>query len=736
MARGLPPALARILGKLSAGLRRDAAAGPALLARFAATRDEDAFAELVRLYGPLVWGVCQRCLHDPNDAEDALQATFVVLARKASGIAHPERLSAWLHGVALRAARSVRQRVARRREQPLPALLSSPGEAVILEPGLREALDAEVNRLPDKLRQAFVLCRIEGRTYVEAAELLGCQFQTVARWVTRATEQLRQRLRRRGLAPIGASPGLLPLTTVDVSFAVLDRAASGALSGPSAMAITVADSVIRSMSNVSLWRYLTLGILVFAGVGGVLIAAQGPAPRTVSRHASAVPVAPIPVDPLPEGAVGRVKTGREGPVAVALSPDNRIIYTVDGGDKIRVWDVATGKALRVITGPENCRWVTVPIDGRRLVAGGAEGVWFWALESDASRVLGQFSLPKGASIRCEAVAPNGHTLFLTGQDFDTFLRLPDLSHEAIQKFSDEWSRKVTELEDRQKNRAGRPPGDRVQAVFAADGGAVCRVETRGFLTMLSVSDPQTTKRLGALTLFGVDSYPTIAVAPGGRLVACAVEMPEVPGQEKKQLLRVNDRRNGAHLWTVVLPKGPIRSVVFSPDGRSLAVGCSDGTARVFEVFSGQERFRRNGHRGPVLCVVFSSDGQRLTSSGADGNVVVWNIRPNDIPSAEKPEELWTALEGEDGPAAYRAIHALVDRPGVAVPLLRARITPAAEGKSWRGMLRGVEALERMAGDAEARKLLVELAATPAENRLGLEAQNALRRLDGKVITVP
>jgi Sigma-70 region 2 len=90
MARHFSSPLSRLLGELSAAARRDAALGPALLAQFTATRDEESFRSLVRLYGPLVWGVCQRCLRDPNDAEDAFQATFIVLSRKGGRLARPE----------------------------------------------------------------------------------------------------------------------------------------------------------------------------------------------------------------------------------------------------------------------------------------------------------------------------------------------------------------------------------------------------------------------------------------------------------------------------------------------------------------------------------------------------------------------------------------------------------------------------------------------------------------------
>jgi RNA polymerase sigma factor (sigma-70 family) len=253
---------------------------------------------LSAVWSSCVWGVCRRCLRDPNDAEDALQATFIVLARKASSIARPERLSAWLHGVALRTARRVRQQALRRREKPLLILPTGEDEAAARAPELREVLDAELDQLPEKLRQAFVLCRIEGRTYAQAAQQLDLPLQTLVSRVARATELLRARLTRRGLAPAGTLASLLPLTEVGVPPAILNRVASGALGGPSAVATAVADAVIRGMGKASLWRYLVGAVLMVVGVGGGIALCRAPAalaPIAGRREAPAPPANPSAV---------------------------------------------------------------------------------------------------------------------------------------------------------------------------------------------------------------------------------------------------------------------------------------------------------------------------------------------------------------------------------------------------------------------------------------------------------
>ena len=182
------------------------AAGPPtdawLLHRFASHRDEAAFATLVERHGPLVLSVCRRVLATVQDAEDAFQATFLVLARKAGAIREPNLLGNWLYGVASRIARRARvvanKRQARetrmRRLPAAPASASVAGESA----DLRLVLDEELSRLPEKYRLAAGLCYLEGKTNEEAARLLCWPTGTVKGRLARARDLLRQRLIRRG----------------------------------------------------------------------------------------------------------------------------------------------------------------------------------------------------------------------------------------------------------------------------------------------------------------------------------------------------------------------------------------------------------------------------------------------------------------------------------------------------------------------------------------------------------
>src|SRR5215469_7474147 len=180
----------------------DALGDAQLLVRYTRQGDEAAFAALVRRHGPLVWGAVTRVLGRGPDAEDAFQATFLVLVRKAGALRGPDALGPWLYGVAARVALKARAAAARRqgREQALsgePAAAEQPGGAVWRD--LRPVLDEELNRLPAKYRAAVVLCYLEGLTDEEAARRLACARGTIHSRLARARQRLQQRLSRRGV---------------------------------------------------------------------------------------------------------------------------------------------------------------------------------------------------------------------------------------------------------------------------------------------------------------------------------------------------------------------------------------------------------------------------------------------------------------------------------------------------------------------------------------------------------
>jgi RNA polymerase sigma factor (sigma-70 family) len=171
-----------------------------LLERLLAAQDESVFEALVRRHGPMVYRVCWRVLQHREDAEDAFQAAFLVLARKVRAIRKRDSLASWLHGVAHRVALAARGQSNRRgRHEQIPNSQPSPPEEITWRE-LRTVLDSELGRLPEKWRQPLILCYLEGRSQEEAASQLGWSKSTLLRRLEEARQALGRRLTRRGVA--------------------------------------------------------------------------------------------------------------------------------------------------------------------------------------------------------------------------------------------------------------------------------------------------------------------------------------------------------------------------------------------------------------------------------------------------------------------------------------------------------------------------------------------------------
>jgi RNA polymerase sigma factor (sigma-70 family) len=172
-----------------------------LLRRFTVQRDADAFELLVRRHGPMVLSVCRRMLRDPHAAEDAFQATFLVLVRKAASLRKPELLGNWLYGVAYRIALRGRLQMTRRvdHEMRTPTLPEINQQLEVEQCEMQAVLDEELHALPGKYRDPLVLCYLQGKTHAQAANILGCPVGSMAGRLATAREKLRLRLKRRGV---------------------------------------------------------------------------------------------------------------------------------------------------------------------------------------------------------------------------------------------------------------------------------------------------------------------------------------------------------------------------------------------------------------------------------------------------------------------------------------------------------------------------------------------------------
>jgi RNA polymerase sigma factor (sigma-70 family) len=251
-----------------------------LLEDYLSRREEAALEALVWRHAPMVWGVCRRVLGNHHDAEDAFQATFLILVRKAASIASPTLLANWLYGVAHQTALKARATAAKRRARerqvtPMP-------EPAATEPDLwndlQPLLDQELSRLPDKYRVAIVLCDLEGKTRKEAARQLGVPDGTLAARLARGRVMLAKRLARHGLAVSGGAlgamlsqnvastgvPSLVVSSTIKAAslFAAGQTAAVGLIS---AKVAALTEGVLQTML-LSKIKFATAVVLVVAAV--------------------------------------------------------------------------------------------------------------------------------------------------------------------------------------------------------------------------------------------------------------------------------------------------------------------------------------------------------------------------------------------------------------------------------------------------------------------------------------
>ncbi len=301
-AQRLLPHLRRV------ALARDAQTGDAaLLGEFVATRDEAAFAALVRRHGPMVLGVCRRVIGDPHLAEDAFQATFLVLARRAATVRPRHIVGHWLYGVAYRTALKARGAAARRmaKEKQVDAMPHPPVSLDEAWADLQPVLDAELARLPEKYRLPVVLCDLGGRTQRDVARELRLAPATLANRLAAGRRLLAKRLTQRGVAlsagavaaalgwhaATSAVPPALAKSTVKAACA----AAAGSAVGLPVPVVQLSDGVMR-MFVLNKLKAVATGVVTCLAILAGLGLAAGPSLWAGPDEKPAKPARPVKVE--------------------------------------------------------------------------------------------------------------------------------------------------------------------------------------------------------------------------------------------------------------------------------------------------------------------------------------------------------------------------------------------------------------------------------------------------------
>jgi RNA polymerase sigma factor (sigma-70 family) len=605
-----------------------------LLECFLTQRDDAAFAALVRRHGPMVWGVCRRVVHNHHDAEDAFQATFLVLVRRAASVEPKELVANWLYGVAYQTALKARSVAARRRgrerqvvEVPEPAV-----EEQDVWHDLRPLLDQELSRLPDKYRVPVVLCDLEGKTRKEAAQQLGWPEGTVAGRLATARRMLARRLARRGVALSGGMlaavlshnaasacvpPSVVSSTIKAASLLAAGQAATGAISLKVA---ALTEGVLKTMPFAKLKVVMVLVVVAaLSGAAGLIC----PTPATGGANAQVRPAAP-PTKPQSVETARKqtpVKLRLDGtPVSVAWSPDGKTVATIGHvkakddkelpGSVVQLWDAKTGKEKLSLGVEENTtlKSLTFSPDGKSLA-------------------MSHFRYQRGE---------NRHVCKVKAWDTEKGeLRLSlDESHE---KGGSGW------------------------VSFSPDGKLLasvgCRVEPlkgefERYVAEVKLWDVRTGKMVRKLDVVRerdfCNSFGPIVFSPDGRTIAaggCRLEYTKEMLPDNADLDKPIGMNPGVHneVYLFETQTGKVRavltghsdhitSVVFSAAGL-LATASQDGVVHVWDAKTAKEKRKWAAYEShAAVDLAFHPDGKTLASVGAKsvGEVKLWDAPAGEL----------------------------------------------------------------------------------------------------------
>jgi RNA polymerase sigma factor (sigma-70 family) len=612
----MPAAPAALLKRLSASSLTDGEC----LRRYARDRDEAAFAEVVRRNGPLVLRACRSVLPDPAAADDAFQTAFLALSRHAGRLTGSPSVAGW----------RCRADARRRRRERAAVRPQSDGNTSWAE--VREAIDAALVRLPDRYRTPLVLCYVQGLGYDDAARRLGCSAGALRGRLERGRALLRRRLQPLGLSVLAVAAAGLPAVSADLRAATLRTIHTAGPASCRVMIAMLAGGLALAAG----------GLALVAGAGGApppppadRPAVTAPAPREIAVDALGDQLPPRAVARLggdrwrhdgeatslaftPDGKTLVVLSQRSGVitffetatgrrlyrltdggearvVALAVSPDGKLVAAQSGDRTVRVWDTKSKSHFHTLKSPtpefdgaEAYLHIAFSADSKRLAASMGDDlitIWDVATGKPAATATGHrhgnpaLTLsPDGTTLAIAA----GPTVQLRDSRTGEFLRGLNPDH-----------------------------GPTFSLAYSTDGKTLAT----GGRDRIILSEVETGKEIARLEA-KIGAILNVALTPDGKTLLSATEDGVVRVWDvatRKVRLQLDSRG-----WIG-------RSMAMSADGKTVAMGTVYNVVRVWDVATGKELSADvTGHDAPVRSVAFSPDGKLLVTAGLNQHIHIWD----------------------------------------------------------------------------------------------------------------
>jgi RNA polymerase sigma factor (sigma-70 family) len=645
-----------------------------LLLDYTAGRHAEAFAALLHRHGRLVWSVCRHHLPHEHDAEDAFQATFLVLARRAASIRRTEAVASWLHGVAYRIARKARMAAfnRNRREKPLEY---EPPAAPVSDLAWRELqaiLDEELQRLPEKYRSPFILCCLEGRSRAEVAVELGWKEGTLSSRIAQARTLLQERLTRRGVMLSAAlTAGVMWNQPASAALLQATQKAATLVAAGQTVSAAATSAVARLVDNAAGMvgvKAKAAGVLILVGIiGGSLGLASSEKLASLSQGSNPVvrPDDDLPKaherkprtdsqgEPLPPEALSRLGTTllRHGDNIEFLrfTSDGKVLVSRGNGG-VRTWETATGKRIQLF--PKESEGgipagASLSPDGKLLATPGEKSLRVW--ETATAKLLRTIDIDTGRAIKgqCLFTCFSVDGKLLASQNGDQ-LNQVSLWDPATGRHVRTWT-----------------AGERVIQflAFAGDDKTLITANDSNSICAWDVATGKKEREIANLS----NPLQTLALSPDGKLLAIVGYIPKPPKGAAaggafvienipEPFIRIWDVAAGKEARRIVEPawekkaeeKRGFRSLAFGSDGKTL-LAAFDGALYACDLAADKEPGRVWQSTTQISAIAASPNAKAAAvATGSTIHLIDLASGKDVFPIAGHPEHVYKTSITPDG----------------------------------------------------------------------------------------